>query len=100
MHIVGRERKDKGILTGIDNGGRFPCQLLRSHKIRDILGNDDLHTVILSDTLCQLVHKIQGNGILAVDKHMGFIDNDNNLPLRLIADVVIPVFDNLIVQPF
>ena len=49
-----------------------------SHKVLNVLGNDNLHSVILFDTLGHLVHEIQGHGILAVDKYMGPVDNDYN----------------------
>ena len=99
MHIIWRKSKNQRILTGIDNGRGFPGNLLTSHKIFDILCNNNLHTIILTDTLSQLKHEIQRKRILCVNKYMGLVDYHNNLPGCMVFFIVIPVFDNLIIQP-
>ena len=52
IHIVGCQSKDQTILAGIDDRRRFSCNFLAAHKVLDILGDHDLHTVVLTDTLC------------------------------------------------
>ena len=67
-HIVGRQRKDKRVLRHVYNRHRLSCSFGRSRKVFDRLRNDDFHTVILSYALCELVHKIERNGVFLVDK--------------------------------
>ena len=98
IHIIGCQTEYKAVLAGIDDGRRLPGNLLAAHEILDILGDDDLHTVVLTDTLRQLEHKVQRYRELCIDKNMGLIDNDYDLPLQVIPEIVIPVLDNLIID--
>ena len=98
-HIVRREREDETVLARVDDRGRLAGQFLRAHKVLDVLRDDDLHAVVLTDTLRQLEHEIEGDRELLVDEHVRLVDDDHDLAVRLIGHVVLAVLDDLVVQP-
>ena len=100
LHIVGRQGKDKAVLTGVDDGRGLAGDLLRPHKVLDVLRNDDLHPVIFTDALGQLEHEVQRDGELVVDKDVGLVDDHHDLPVQAVFCVVIPIFDDLVVDIF
>ena len=59
-----------------------------------------MHTVVLSDTLCQLIHKVQSHGILRIDENVRFVDCNDDPSVRVVLDVEIAVFDDLVIEPF
>ena len=100
VHIIRRQSEYEAVLAGVDDCGGFPRDFLASHKVLDILGDNDLHTVILTDTLCQLEHEVQSNRELGIDEYMSLVDNNHNLSFQVISQVVIPVLDDLIIDIF
>ena len=100
MHVVGRQGEDQAVLAGVDNSGGLPGQLLAAHKVLDVLGNDNLHAVVFPDALGQLKHEVQGQRVFGVDKYMGLVNYHDDLPAGLVFQVVLPVFDDLVVQVF
>ena len=100
MHIVGRQREDEAVLAGVDDGGGLSRQLLRADKILNVLRDDDLHTVVFTDTLCHLEHEVQCQWILRIDKNVGLVDDDNDLAVRIVTHIVLAVLDDLVVKIF
>ena len=98
LHIVGRQRKDKAVLAGIDDGGGLPRYFLAAYKVLDILGDDNLHTIVFTDTFRKLEHEIQCNRELRVDEYMGFINGNYYFAVCMVFRVVIPVFDNFVIN--
>ena len=56
--------------------------------------------LIFTDTLCKLEHKVKGYGVLFVDENVRLIYYNDDLPVRLMHNIVIAVFDDLVVQIF
>ena len=81
LNIVGCQRENKAILAGIDDCSGLARNLLASHKVLDVLGNYNLHTIVLTDPLGKLEHKVQCNRELCIDKHVGLIDYNYNFPM-------------------
>ena len=69
-------------------------------EILDILRNDNLHTVVLSDTLCKLIHKVERNRVFFVDENVRLVYYNDNFSVRLVKNVIVAVFDNLVVEVF
>ena len=98
LDVVGRQGEDEAVLAGVNDGRGLPGDLLAAHEVLDILGNDDLHTVILTDTLCQLEHEVQGHRELGIDEYVGLVDDHHYLALQAVLGVVVPVLDDLVVN--
>ena len=97
LHIIRCKTEYKAVLARIDDGRGFSCDLLASNKVLDILGNNNLHTVVLTDTLSKLKHEIKGNRELGVNEYMRLIYNNHNLTLQTIACIVVSVLDDFVV---
>ena len=98
IHIVRRQTENKAVLAGIDDRSGFSGDLLAADKVLDILGNHDLHTVVLTDTLGKLEHEIQSDRELGVDENVRLIDHDHDLAVQTVLGVVITVLDDLVVH--
>ena len=100
MHVVGCQCKDKAVLAGVDDGRGLSGNLLTSHKILDILRDNNLHSVVLTDTFCQLEHEVQRNWELGVNKYMRLVDHHHNLPVQSVFRIIITVLDDLVIYVF
>ena len=98
LHIVGRKGENKAVLAGVDDGGGFAGQLLGADEVLDVLGDDNLHTVVFPDALCKLEHEIQGDGEFGVNEHVGFVDDHDDLAVGAVFQIVVPVLDDLVIQ--
>ena len=98
LNVVGSQREDEGILAGVDDGRGLSGNFLAAHKVLDVLGDNDLHTVVFPDALCQLEHEVQSDRELGVDKDVGLVNDHHNLSMQTVFQVVIPVLDDLIVD--
>ena len=100
LNVVRRQREDKAVLAGVDDGRRFSGDLLGSHEVLDVLRDDDLHTVVFTDALRQLEHEVQRDREFGIDEDVRFVDDDHDLPVQAVARVVIAVLDDLVVDVF
>ena len=98
LDVVRREGKNEAVLAGVDDRRGLAGDLLRAHEVLDVLRDDDLHTVILTDTLRQLEHEVQRDRVLRVDENVRLINDDHDLALEAVLHVVIAVFDDLVVD--
>ena len=96
--IIGRQCKNKAVLTSVNDRGRLSGNFFTANKVLDILCNHDLHTVIFTDTLCQLEHEIQRHREFCIDKDVRLINNNHDLTLKAIFCVIIPVFNDLVID--
>ncbi len=97
-NIVRCKREDKTVLAGIDDCRGFTRNFLAADKVLNVLRNNDLHTVVLTDTLCQLEHKVKRDRIFRIDEDMGLVDNNHDLTIQFISCVIITVLDDLVVN--
>ena len=100
LNIIRRQREDKAVLAGVDDSGGLAGDLLAADKVLDVLGDHDLHTVVLADTLGQLEHKVQCDGKLGINEYMRLVDDHHDLAAQAIPCVVIAVFYDLVVDVF
>ena len=87
-------------MASVDDCRGLSYDVLASNEVLDVLRYDDLHTVVLSDTLCKLIHKVERYRVLRIDKHVRLVDCHDDLSVRVVFEVEITVFDNFIIKPF
>ena len=85
-------------MAGIDDCRGLSRNLLGTDKVLDVLRDNDLHTVVLTDTLGELEHEVQRHRELRVDEHMRLVDHHHDLALAVILRIVIAVLDDFIVN--
>ena len=100
LNVVRGKREDKAVLAGVDDRRGFSRDLLAADEVLDVLRDYDLHTVVLTDTLGELEHKVQRDGVFRVNKDVRLVDDDHDLAFEAVFHVVVAVLDDLVIDVF
>ena len=100
VDVVWRKREYQRILASIDNRCGLAFDFLRPHKIGKVLGDDDLHSPIFSDTFCHLRHEIKRDWIVWIDEKVRLVNRDDDFTIVGFVALVILGVEIFVVYDF